>query len=55
MTVWGVDCIGWGRRHVEQYPSREAAEARLEHLGGRGKPFLVRNDGTGWTKATDDR
>lgn len=51
MTEWGVECNGWGQRHIEHHPTRESAQRRVD--AGYGNPTLIRREVTEWTKATD--
>lgn len=52
MIEWGVECNGWGRRHIEHHTSRESAEKRVAALGGFGDPVLVWREVSTWTKAS---
>lgn len=46
---WGVECNGWGRRHIEQHPTHASAVRRVQ--SGHGAPTLVCREVTEWVPA----
>ncbi|WP_343466298.1 hypothetical protein AAI421_17975 [Rhodococcus aetherivorans] len=50
-TEWGIERDGMGRRDVDHYPTRAAAEKALRLFDGWGHPRLVSREVSEWRAA----